>query len=403
MNRAYWPDVEATGHLLGELCGDLAQRDFQISVIAGQPNFSDQRLPSRETHDGVSITRVGNRRFKKASFVSRAIGLLSYMVLTAWAALWRRRPDVLVVETDPPLLGLLGAILKVWYRCPFVYYLQDLYPEVGLLMGKLRPGPITWLLRLATQSGLMAADRVVVLGEDMKRRVLARGIDPAKIDIVPNWADGTQMRPLPPDEELRKELETQGRFVVMYAGNLGLSQSLDQTLVAARTLKDEPISFIYIGDGASKPKLQAYANEHGLINVRFLPYRPKEQMARYFSIADVHLVTLQRNLAGCIVPSKLYGILACGGAYIAAVDLDSEVTSITDRAQCGLRIEPDDADALVDAIRWCKDHRDELRRMGANGRRLAESELSRSNSVAGFDRTLRLAAGRTTSPSLAAV
>lgn len=401
LNRAYWPDVEATGHLLGELCGDLAKRGLQISVIAGQPNFSDQRLPPREVHDGVEITRVGNRRFKKASFVSRAIGLLSYMALTTWECLWRRRPDVLVVETDPPLLGLLGAVLKYWYRCPLVYYLQDLYPEVGLLMGKLKPGPITWLLRLATQAGLKAADRVVVLGEDMKRRVLARGIDPAKIDIVPNWADSDQMRPMRPDAALKKELGTEGRFVVMYAGNLGLSQSLDQTLVAARTLKDEPVKFIFIGDGASKPKLQAYAEEHRLSHVRFLPYHPKEKMAAFFSIADVHLVTLQRNLAGCIVPSKLYGILACGGAYIAAVDEESEVTSITERAKCGVRVEPDDAEALVTAIRWCMAHRDELRVMGANGRRLAETELSRENSVIGFERSLRLAARRKASSSLA--
>lgn len=399
LNRAYWPDVEATGHLLGELCGDLARRGFQVSVIAGQPNFMDRRLPSRERHEGVEITRVGNRRFRKASFVSRAIGLMSYMALTTWSALWRRRPDVLVVETDPPLLGLLGAMLKVWYRCPFVYYLQDLYPEVGLIMGRLRPGPITWLLRLATQAGLRAADRVVVLGDDMRRRVMARGIESNKIDIVPNWADSEQMRPMPPEPELQRELGVKNRFVVMYAGNLGLSQSLDQTLVAARTLRDEPITFIYIGDGASKPKLMAYAEEHKLANVQFLPYHPKERMSAFFSIADVHLVTLQRNLAGCIVPSKLYGILACGGPYIAGVDRDSEVTSITERARCGLRVEPDDADALVGAIRWCMEHRDELKQMGRNGRRLAETELSRANSAAGFERSLLLAARRAASTS----
>jgi glycosyltransferase involved in cell wall biosynthesis len=400
LNRAYWPDVEATGHLLGELCTDLARRGHSISVIAGQPNFLDERLPARQTHDGVEIIRVGNRRFQKASFLSRVIGLLSYVILAAWAALWHRRPDVLVVETDPPVLGLLGAVLKVWHRCPMVYYLQDLYPEVGLIMGRLRPGPVTWLLKLATQVGLRSANRVVVLGEDMRRRVLARGINLTKIDIVPNWADADEMRPLPRDESLRKELGGDGRFVVMYAGNLGLSQSLDQTLVAAEKLRNEPVQFIFIGDGASKAKLQAFARDKQLEHVRFLPYHPKERMSAFFSVADVHLVTLHRRLAGCIVPSKLYGILACGGAYIAAVDEDSEVTRITEQHQCGLRIEPDDADALVAAIRWCMNHPEELKSMGANGRRLAETELSRPNSVAGFERALwsarQSAAGRIT-------
>lgn len=388
LNRSYWPDVEATGHLLGELCGDLSRRGHQVSVIAGQPNFLDRRLPAREFHDGVEIIRVGNRRFSKGSFVGRVIGLLSYLVLCAVATLRQPRPEILVVETDPPVLGLLGAAIKFWRRCALVYYLQDLYPEVGLIMGKFRPGPISWLLHVATQVGLRSADRIVVLGEDMRRRILARGIDSDKIDIVPNWADANEMRPLPPQDSVRQELGTDGKFVVMYAGNLGLSQSLDQTLVAAERLRNDPVVFVYIGEGASKPKLQSFAAEKKLTHVRFLPYHPKERMSAFFSIADVHLVTLQRGLAGCIVPSKLYGILACGGPYIAAVDAESEVTRITEQHQCGLRIEPDDADALVTAIRWCIDHRDELRRMGANGRRLAETELSRDNAVVGFERAL---------------
>jgi glycosyltransferase involved in cell wall biosynthesis len=392
LNRSYWPDVEATGHLLGELCSDLA-RVHRVTVIAGRPNFWDRPLPAREVHDGVEIIRVANWRFKKGSFAGRALGLLSYLVLAASAAMGRPRPDVIVVETDPPVLGLLGAVLKRWHRCPLVYYLQDLYPEVGLILKQIRPGPLTWVLRAATQVGLRAADRVVVLGEDMRGRVLARGTDPAKIDIVPNWADTDQMRPLPPDEGLRRELGAAGRFVVMYAGNLGLSQSLDQTLVAADRLRAEPVLFVLIGDGASKPRLQAFAAERGLTNVRFLPYHPKDRMSAFFSVADVHLVTLQRGLAGCIVPSKLYGILASGGAYIAAVDADSEVIRITERARCGLRVEPDDADALVGAIRWCMAHRAELRAMGANGRRLTETELSRAHSVAGFHRTLKAACG----------
>jgi glycosyltransferase involved in cell wall biosynthesis len=394
LNRSYWPDVEATGHLLGELCGDLSRRGHRITVIAGQPNFLDRRLPSREFHDGVEILRVGNRRFSKGSFIGRIVGLLSYLVLCAFAAFRQPRPDVLVVETDPPVLGLLGAALKFWHRCSLVYYLQDLYPEVGLILGQFRPGPISWILYYATQIGLRAANRIVVLGEDMRRRVLARGIDAGKIDIVPNWADASEMRPLPPQDSVRQELQTGSQFVVMYAGNLGLSQSLDQTLVAAERLKEEPVVFVLIGDGASKPKLQAFAAEKGLKNVRFLPYHPKERMSEFFSIADVHLVTLQKGLAGCIVPSKLYGILACGGPYIAAVDEDSEVTRITEQAKCGLRVEPDDADALVKAIRWCMEHRDELRRMGANGRRLAETDLSRENAVAGFERVLIAADGR---------
>ena len=202
LNRSYYPDVEATGQLLTELCSDLA-RDHKVTVIAGQPNFVDTQagkyLIQKEMHEGVRILRVRNLRFNKVSLLSRAIGLMSYFVLAIWAALTRGRPDVIVVETDPPMLALAGAFLKWWHRCPMIFYLQDLFPEVGLVLGRLRPGLLCNVLRWMTQVGLKHADRVIVLGEDMRRRVVDRGIDPTKIIVVPNWADTRALHlPAPP-------------------------------------------------------------------------------------------------------------------------------------------------------------------------------------------------------------
>src|SRR5260370_21843843 len=206
LNRCYWPDVEATGQLLAELCSDLARR-HHVTVIAGQPNCVEvdgRRLIQRERHEGVQVIRVRNSRFSKKSLAGRLFGLSGYLLLAAWSAFTSRRPDVIVAETDPPVLGALGALLKAWHRCGLVYYLQDLYPEVGLTLGKLRPGPVTGLLRRATQFGLRHADRVVGLGEDRRRRVLDRGIAPETIVIIPNWVDVDQVRPLPSDNKLRQ-------------------------------------------------------------------------------------------------------------------------------------------------------------------------------------------------------
>jgi glycosyltransferase involved in cell wall biosynthesis len=388
LNRCYYPDVEATGQLLGELCADLA-RDHDVTVVAGQPNFVGAAPAGgwigRERHHGVTVLRTRNLRFTKASFVGRVFGLLSYVLLAFWAALWQRRPHVLIVETDPPVLGALGAFLKRWHRCPLVFYLQDLFPEVGLALGKLRPGPLTALLRWATQLGLTHADRVVVLGEDMRRRVLARGIDPAKVAIVPNWADTSVAFPDREDNALRKQWGLDGHFAVMYSGNLGLSQDLGLVLAAARQLQDEPVQFVFVGEGAAKAGLMAQAAEWALANVRFYPYQPKERLFESLSAADLHLIPLRRGLAGCIVPSKLYGILAVGAPYIAAVEADSEVGTITAAARTGLRIEPDSVEQLVAAIRWSLAHRDELDAMGRRGRRLAETAFDRKVAVARFD------------------
>jgi glycosyltransferase involved in cell wall biosynthesis len=323
---------------------------------------------------------------------------------------------VIVTETDPPVLGALGALLKAWHRCGLVYYLQDLYPEVGLTLGKLRPGPLAWFLRWATQFGLRHADRVVVLGEDMRRRVLDRGIPSEKIVIIPNWVDVGIVRPLCGDNRLHKEWGLDGRFVVMYSGNLGLSQNLEQILLAARELRDEsercgespekgdcpsedkgtvpffraslPVHFLFVGEGAAKARLEARAAEWSLDNVSFRPYQPKEALSESLGVADVHLIPLQKGLAGCIVPSKLYGILAAGKPYVAAVDADSEVARITTEEKTGLVIPPDSTNELVAAVRWCLAHRDELAAMGEKGRQVAAANFDRSIATANFERVV---------------
>jgi glycosyltransferase involved in cell wall biosynthesis len=388
INRSYHPDVEATGQLLTELCGDLAER-HELTVIAGRPNFVAARaLPARETHNGVEVVRVANLRFNKVGMAGRAAGLASYLLLAFWAALWQRRPDAIVVETDPPALGALGAVLKWWHRCPMVFYLQDLFPDVGIVLGKFRPGPLTALLRWLTGVGLRHADRVVVLGEDMKRRVLKRGIAADRVVVIPNWADTRSLRPADGPNALRTEWGGEGRYVVMYSGNLGLSQGLDGVLEAAEMLRDEPVTFLFAGEGAAKARLVAQAAERNLSHVRFLPYQPKARLGESLAAADLHLIPMRRGLAGCMVPSKLYGILAAARPYVAAVDADGEVAAVTAEHGTGLRIEPEKPDELARAVRWFLAHPGEGKAMGERGRRVAETYFDRERSVALFDRVL---------------
>ncbi len=396
LNRSYYPDVEATGQLLAELCADLAQQ-HRVAVVCGQPNFvaaSGTGWFQHETHQQVRIIRVGNARFTKQSLLGRIVGLSSYLALAAWAAFHHERPDVIIAETDPPLLGALGALLKSWHHCRLVYYLQDLYPEVGLATGRLKPGPLTMFLRWVTQFGLRHADRVVVLGEDMRERVVRRGIDPKKIVIVPNWVDTRHVRPLSAVSPLRQAWQLDGRFVVMYSGNLGLSQGLEQVLHAAQELSEEPVSFVFVGEGAAKAGLQARTVALALGNVLFLPYQPKDQLSESLGAADLHLIPLRRGLAGCIVPSKLYGILAAGKPYLAAVDADSEVARVTRIGGTGLLIEPESAVQLVEALRWCLAHRPELAAMGARGRCVAEQQFDRRVATARFAAVIEEAVSR---------
>jgi UDP-GlcNAc:undecaprenyl-phosphate/decaprenyl-phosphate GlcNAc-1-phosphate transferase len=397
-NRSYHPDVEATGQLLTELCSDLA-RDRDVHVITGMPNFvavEGRRLLQTDFHLGVEVTRVRNIRFTKKSMIGRAFGLLTYMLLAFWAGLRSRRPQVIIVETDPPFLGLMGAILAHWHGCPLIYYVQDLYPEVGLALGRLRPGVVTRLLHWSTQIGLRAANRVIVLGEDMRSKILARGIPMQKITIVSNWADTELIRPKSVVARPNiVDAETKP-LTVMYSGNLGLSQNLDSLLDAARELQAQPVRFVLIGEGAAKPGLEARANEWRLENVSFLPYCPKVELGDSLASADVHLIPLRRGLAGAIVPSKLYGIMAAGVPFIAAVDADSEVARVAETTGAGLLIEPDSAPDLVNAIRWCFENRAQLAAMGLRGREEAETRFSRPVCVRKIDRVIASVAGEDT-------
>jgi glycosyltransferase involved in cell wall biosynthesis len=226
--------------------------------------------------------------------------------------------------------------------------------------------------------------------------VLDRGIPAEKIVIIPNWVDVGIVRPLRGDNRLRKEWGLDGRFVVMYSGNLGLSQNLEQILLAARELRDEgercgdspPVHFLFVGEGAAKARLEARAVEWSLDNVSFRPYQPKAALSESLGVADVHLIPLQKGLAGCIVPSKLYGILAAGKPYIAAVDADSEVARITAEEKTGLVIPPDSTAELVAAVQWCLAHRDELEAMGEKGRQVAAANFDRSIATANFERVV---------------
>jgi glycosyltransferase involved in cell wall biosynthesis len=325
------------------------------------------------------------------------VGLLSYLILAFWVGLRSRRPDVIVVETDPPVLGLLGAVLARWHRCPFIYYLQDLYPEVGLALGRLRPGILTRFLHWATQVGLKKADRIIVLGEDMRAKVVSRGIAPEKITLVPNWADTDAIVPRPRTNPWSDEPHDD--LVVMYSGNLGLSQNLEQLLEAARELRDLPLRFVIVGEGAAKATLQALAAAWNLGSVRFFPYQAKDKLGESLAAADVHFVPLRRGLAGAIVPSKLYGILAAGLPFIAAVDADSEVAHVAAETGAGLVIPPDSTADLVASLRWCLANRAILPAMGKRGRTTSEQRFSRTVCVNKIGEILIQASKRTAKPA----
>jgi colanic acid biosynthesis glycosyl transferase WcaI len=378
-NRSYWPDFGATGQLLTELTQDLATThgcDVEVVAGGGRKFFG---LVSRERHEGVDILRSKETRLGRRSLLGRITNYLSYFFSALWASFRIRRPDVVVALTDPPIIGLVAWAAAKRTGARFVFLCQDIFPEVANLLEDFRSEPVNRVLERINRFLVRRADRTIALGDTMKRRLVeGKGADAAKVAVIHNWADSGLLSPGPKDNRFSREHGLHDRFVVLHAGNIGLSQNLDLVLDAASEL--ETVTFLFIGDGVRRKLLEETAAHRGLGNVRFLPYQPRERMRETYATGDVFLVSLKRGLAGYIVPSKLYGILAAGRPYVAAVEEDSEVAAITREHECGLVVSPDDVGGLTHEIARLHRDRDLARRLGDNARR-ASAHFERRKQV----------------------
>lgn len=395
LNRSYWPDVEATGQLLTELCESL-QLSFDVSVVAGQPNqirdatggASWQEEPVR---NGVRIHRIAHAQFSKSRMLLKALNYVSFVRATRRFLRSCEAPDVVVFETDPFLLPFEAQRLQRRTGCRMVGYLQDIYPDVAVALGKV---PDNWMIRRLRKSLFSvyrSCDRMVVLSEDMKRLLISGGVDGDKIDIVPNWADPEVVRPL---EQSRFRISNglEEKFVVMYSGNLGLTQRLEEFLLAAELLRDLPrVVFVFVGQGSQRESLVNLVRQKNLTNVRFFDYQPKSELAQSLNAADLHLVPLTRELSQCLMPSKLYGILAAGRPYLTNAPADSELARLTGEYQVGINVEPGSPKAIADGIRRAANNASGISEMGKNARKLALSEFTREKSAAKFRAVLKTA------------
>ncbi len=391
INRSYWPDVEATGQLLTELCEDLA-RDFDVHVVCGQPHRvadgSEFQAGGSCERRGVTIHRVRHSRFDKGSFWGRAHNMASFHAAAVWRALHVPRPDVTVVETDPPLLCLLGRMLSRVRGCPLVCYLQDIYPDVAVALGKLRPGPLARILRKMFFGTYRESEAVVVLSRDMRALLLDGGVAAHRLHVIPNWVDTTAVYPVKENNPFRRTHGLEGMFVAMYSGNIGQSQRLELALDAADRLRDRSdIVFVMVGDGAELKTLSRLAGEMALPNVRFIDYQPKSGLAASLSAADVHLVVLQPQIQQLMMPSKLYGVLASGTPTIVLGDPHCELARIVTEHDLGAVAASVCGAALAASILSARTSPAVLRRQGHNARAFAEANCDRARSVTQF-RTL---------------
>jgi glycosyltransferase involved in cell wall biosynthesis len=314
VNQYFWPDMAATAQLLAELAEDLSTGGAEVTVLAGRGSYAPGRpgrLPRKEEWRGVAIRRVWCTSFGRGSTLARVVDYLTFLISAKLFLLLGRRYDVVVCLSTPPFVAVLGLLARL-RGARFVYKVEDLYPDVAVALGAFRTGsPAAQVLGSLSALLLKKADAVVALDEGMRCALQARGA--RRVEVIPNWADGENIRP---DEaagsRFREAYGLRGHFVVLYAGNLGLAHRFDVVIEGARRLVQTgpDVVFLFVGGGPRLTEVKGLAD--GLPNVRFMPYQPRESLCELYNAADVHLVALCNEVAGLLVPSKYPAALAAG-------------------------------------------------------------------------------------------
>jgi|SRR5262245_13586929 len=354
INRYFYPDISATAQLLTELTEDLVTQGETVTVISGNNAYTggQSELPTHEIYKGIRIIRVGFTRFGRARTLGRLVDYLSFWISAFVTAISMKDQDCLVVLSDPPLLSVLAAMVRMFKPIKTVCWLQDVFPEIAVRAGVLPEGLVARCLRWLARWSLRRMDQVVVIGRCMERQILSEGVPSPSLARIPNWADGTRIKSLPRSKnEFLRQHNLEDRFVVMYSGNHGVVHEFETLVALLRETRSVPeLCFCFIGEGAWKKKLMDTARAESWSHIRFLPYQPKAQLQSSLSAADVHLVSLRNDMEGLSIPSKVYGALAAGRPVIFIGPQGSEASAVLGEAQCGYSVRPGDTRGAVQAL-----------------------------------------------------
>ena len=377
LNQYYWPGVEATAHLLTELCEALAE-DYEVEVVTGVLHGHEGR-PRSERNNGVDISRVASTSFERSELGRRAANYFSYLGSALAHALEGPPPDLVLCMTDPPIVGDVGVVVGRRFGAPVLVISQDVFPEIATELGRLSNPAVVGVLGTLVGAYLRRADRVVAIGETMRARLEAKGTPPDRLRVIPNWVDTAEITPQPRDNPWAVEHGLESRFVVMHSGNVGHAQDLDSLVRSATFLRDrDDLAIVIAGFGARHAEMVELAARLEVDEtVRFLPYQKRKRLPLSLSSADVHVVGLAPGLAGYVVPSRLYGILSAGRPVIAAADDDSETARLVHEVGCGIVIPPARPELLARTIRAAAEGEHDLEEMGRRGRAYVEREADR--------------------------
>ncbi len=383
----FTPDSAPTGTVMTRIVEELALLGHELHVVTALPWYTRHqvekgwtgRLVRTELSPWGSITRVhpfpGD---DKSNLLRRALGFGAFSVLAGVAGLraggWFRRADAVLAMSPPLTLGLTGWFVGLLRRAPLVFNIQDVFPDAAVRTGAITNARVIRLARWVERVSYHRAAAVTVLSDGLRDNVAGkvRADHRDRLHVIPNFVDTNQIQPTGRMTAYRADLGIGDGPVVLYAGNVGFSQSLDLVVGAARRCPD--ITFVINGEGAARRELEQSAD--GLRNLHFVDYQPVDRLSEVLASGDVHVVPLRAGLGDVSVPSKTYSSLAAARPVVAAIDADSEIPRLLAASGGGVAVAPDDLDGFVAAIRALVDQPERLQALGRAGREWAVAEAS---------------------------
>ena len=382
------PDLHAaTGEVMTQLTEALAARGHEISVVTSLPWYRGHQVdpawtgrPWRtEQTDWGRIVRVWPFPTDKTNIPARALGFGGMTSLAAGLGLTLGRHDAVMAMSPPVFLGDAAWLAAKRSGAPFVFNVQDIFPDVAIELGALSGRRVIQLAKRHEASLYRRADAVTVLSEDLAKNVRqklpARSGTQDKVKVIHNFVDLDRIKPTDPENDYRRRHGLEGKTVVMYSGNVGLSQSFHLVRAAAAKWASRPeVAFVINGEGAARPDIERWAAE--LDNVTVVDFGPRSEIRSILGAADLHLVLLKSGLARSSTPSKLYSILAAGRPVLASIDEGSEVASVIKEHEVGRAVPPDDEWSFCQTLEQMLADRSELAAMGERGRQFATTWLT---------------------------
>ena len=367
-----WPQrgargIEGEG---GRGTGDRRPEAGPVEYALHSTGQEDLRLTDLKlkTPTGVEVIRVGTAAFTRASHWRRALSYLGLYPQLMWQVWKLGKVDAVVSMTDPPLQVAVVTLASGRAKRK-IHWAQDVYPELAEELGVIgRGGVMARFLRVVSNWALQRQDEIVVVGRCMRERLLRRGVDAGKIEVIPNWSS---VVPVPTErvQAMRERLGWSRKFIALYSGNLGLAHDFETLTGAAKLLEGAGVQMVFAGEG---PRLEELKRAmQGLTHVTFLPPQAKEDLSAFLAAADVHLVTVRAGLEGLVVPSKAYGILAAGRPVMYVGSAESEVAQLLSESDAGLVFANGDAWGLAEALKSAAETSDMLQRVAAAAMRTA--------------------------------